>query len=202
MNRQELLQLVPEAGWRQAMPSIERTALLVIDMQEYFRSMVSGVLPLLKELIALCRQSNVPVMYTQHGHDDPDQDGGMLGEWWGDLIMKGTAGAKILSEIQPQPDEKIVTKKRYSAFCDTDLEDHLKHLGVNDLLISGVMTNLCCETTARDAFVHDFRVFFLADGTATAGDDYQIATLRNMAFGFAYITTCDELMEHFKKVRP
>lgn len=199
MDRQELLQLVPEAGWRHAIPSIEKTALLVIDMQEYFRSMARGIIPHLEKLIPICRESNVPVIYTQHGHDDPDQDGGMLGEWWGDLIVKGTPGATILSEIQPRSDEKIVAKNRYNAFHNSDLEDYLKHIGAKDLLISGVMTNLCCETTARDAFVRDFRVFFLADGTATAGDDYHLSTLKNMAFGFAYLLTCDEMIEHFRK---
>ncbi|UCE18244.1 MAG: isochorismatase family protein [Gemmatimonadota bacterium] len=201
MDRQELLKLIPEATWRQALPSPDHTALLVVDMQEYFRSMVTDIIPDLDNLISVCRDSNIPVIYTQHGHEDPSQDGGMLGEWWGDLIIKGTRGAHILREIEPQPAEKIIAKNRYSAFYDTDLEHHLKTVGVKDLLVSGVMTNLCCETTARDAFVRDFRVFFLADGTATAGDDYHLATLRNLAFGFAYILTCDEIIDHLKKSR-
>jgi isochorismate hydrolase len=57
------------------------------------------------------------------------------------------------------------------------------------------MTNLCCETTARDAFVRDFRVFFLADGTATANHDLHLSSLKNLAFGFATITTFGELGE-------
>jgi isochorismate hydrolase len=199
MNRRELLKLIPEAKWRQAQLSIDQTALLVIDMQEYFRSMVTDIIPNLRGLISVCRDSGVPVIYTQHGHEDPPQDGGMLGEWWGDLILKGTESARILREIKPRSMEKIVAKNRYSAFYDTDLEHHLKTIGVKDLLISGVMTNLCCETTARDAFVRDFRVFFLADGTATAGNDYHLATLRNLAYGFAYILTCEEVSDHFKR---
>lgn len=201
MNRQDLLKIVPEARWRQASPSPDRTALLVIDMQEYFRPMVSEIIPNLRRLISVCRKLKIPVVYTQHGHDDLSEDGGMLGQWWGELILTGTEGAKILPEIGPLPAEKVVAKNRYSAFHHTDLEEHLKIIGVKDLLISGVMTNLCCETTARDAFVRDFRVFFLADGTATAGDDYHLATLRNLAYGFAYILTCDEAIYHFKKVR-
>lgn len=47
------------------------------------------------------------------------------------------------------------------------------------------MTNLCCETTAKDAFVRDCRVFFLADGTSTVDEDFQLATLKNLAYGFA-----------------
>jgi isochorismate hydrolase len=58
------------------------------------------------------------------------------------------------------------------------------------------MTNLCCETTARDAFMRDYRVFFLIDGTATGKDDYQLATLKNLGFGFAHLMTCDELIQH------
>jgi isochorismate hydrolase len=58
------------------------------------------------------------------------------------------------------------------------------------------MTNLCCETTARDAFMRDYRVFFLIDGTATGKDDHQLATLKNLGFGFATLMTCDELVQH------
>jgi isochorismate hydrolase len=101
-----------------------------------------------------------------------------------------------MPEIAPLGEDKVVQKNRYSAFYGTDLEEHLRKLGVTDLLIAGVMTNLCCETTARDAFVRDFRVFFLADGTATATQDFQRATLRNLAFGFAYLVTCDQIIRH------
>ena len=199
MNTQELLKLIPEAKWRHALPSSDQTALLVIDMQEYFRSMVMHIIPNLKRLISVCRESDIPVVYTQHGHDDPDQDGGMLGEWWGELILTGSEGATILPELKPLPGEKVAAKNRYSAFHNTDLDEHLINIGIKDIIISGVMTNLCCETTARDAFVRDFRVFFLADGTATAGDEYHLATLRNLAYGFAYILTCDEVIDHIKK---
>jgi isochorismate hydrolase len=54
-------------------------------------------------------------------------------------------------------------------------------------------TNLCCETTARDAFMRDFRVFFLADGSASSGRDYHLASLRNLAYGFATLRTCADL---------
>jgi isochorismate hydrolase len=57
------------------------------------------------------------------------------------------------------------------------------------------MTNLCCETTARDAFMRDYRVFFLIDGTATGKNELYLATLKNLGFGFAYLITCDELIQ-------
>jgi isochorismate hydrolase len=60
------------------------------------------------------------------------------------------------------------------------------------------MTNLCCETTARDAFMKDYRVFFLIDGTATRRSELHLATLKNLGFGFAYLLTCDELIQKLK----
>jgi isochorismate hydrolase len=60
------------------------------------------------------------------------------------------------------------------------------------------MTNLCCETTAGDAFMRDYRVFFLIDGTATGKEDHQLATLKNLGFGFATLLTCEELIQYLK----
>ena len=94
--------------------------------------------------------------------------------------------------------DTIIPKKRYSAFYETDLDSILRSKGIQDLIISGVMTNLCCETTARDAFMRDYRVFFLIDGTATGKDDHHLATLKNLGFGFATLLTCDELIQNLE----
>jgi len=64
------------------------------------------------------------------------------------------------------------------------------------------MTNLCCETTARDAFMRDYRVFFLIDGTATGRSELHLATLKNLGFGFAYLLTCDEFVQMLKVMKP
>jgi len=68
-------------------------------------------------------------------------------------------------------------------------------MGVTDLIITGVLTNVCCESTARDAFFRDFRVFFLADATASSEPEFHIATLRNMAYAFAYVVTADQMVK-------
>ena len=94
--------------------------------------------------------------------------------------------------------DTVLQKKRYSAFYETDLEKILRAKGIQDLIISGVMTNLCCETTARDAFMRDYRVFFLIDGTATGKEDHHLATLKNLGYGFAYLITCEELIKNLK----
>jgi len=176
-----------------------QSALLVVDMQEQFRALTGDILPRLRQLIATCRRRGVAVIYTQHAHQDEDVDGGMLAQWWGQVIRAGTHDAQLMPEIAPLPGEKVVAKNRYSAFYKTDLEEHLNRLGITDLLIGGVMTNLCCETTARDAFVRDYRVFFLADGTATATERFQRATLANLSFGFAYLVTCRQMIHHLER---
>ena len=193
-----IVEKVPEAAFRHASVDRERCALLLIDMQEFFREVVQPVLPKVVELVEACRNLNVPVLFTQHGYDDPEKDSGMLGEWWGDPIVVGSKRWTLLPEILPREDEKVIAKKRYSAYYGTDLETYLHSLGVDDVIIGGVMTNLCCETTARDAFVRDFRVFFLVDGTATASEAYHVATLRNLAYGFAYLKRCEEVVEELR----
>lgn len=171
--------------------------LLIIDMQEYFRALAQPVLPNVEQLIQCSRQTNIPVIYTRHAHQNPTEDGGMLARWWGDLIIDGTPEAEILAEIKPMPSEKIIHKKRYSAFFQTDLYQHLQRNGIKQLIIIGVMTNLCCETTARDAFVHDYEVIFLKDGTATSDEKFHHASLLNLAYGFAHIATCIEIINKF-----
>ena len=176
----------------------KQAALLAIDMQNFFHRIAQPVLKNILRVIQTCRQKDVPVIFTQHGHTEPDSDGGILGEWWGELIIGGTEDWKFLPEIKIEPKDIILPKKRYSAFFETDLDKILRSRGIRDLIISGVMTNLCCETTARDAFMRDYRVFFLIDGTATGRSELHLATLKNLGFGFAYLITCDELIQSLK----
>jgi nicotinamidase-related amidase len=113
--------------------------------------------------------------------------------------MEGTKEAEIHKEIFPLPQEKIVKKHRYSAFYNTDLEIVLRCLGIKDLVISGIMTNLCCESTARDAYFRDFKVFFLMDGTGTVNEDLHLSSLKNLAFGFADVCSVKRILEMLHK---
>lgn len=186
----------------------KKTALIVIDMQNDFINkgsmvytpMAEAIVPNLKRLISACRKTKIPIIYTAHVHQDPKVDGGMTAEWWPELrdkkvLVAGSKGAEIHSEIAPKPNEKIIFKHRYSAFYNTDLEITLRGLGVTDLIISGVMTNICCESTTRDAFFRDFRIFFLADGTGSIDDNLHLGTLRALAYAFAYVTTVEEIIK-------
>lgn len=182
----------------------ERSALLVIDMQNYFvnpqtpsgLNLGTVIIPRVKALIEAFRTANRPVIFTRHIHHPSGNDLGILGWWWEGAIMEGSLESEIYHELAPLPQEKVILKHRYSAFYNTDLEIVLRCLAIEDLVISGVMTNLCCESTARDAYFRDFRIFFIADATATANDQMHLATLLNLAYGFAYITTTKELISH------
>ncbi|RLC43402.1 MAG: hypothetical protein DRH44_04925 [Candidatus Coatesbacteria bacterium] len=185
----------------------ERSALLVIDMQRFFLNPNSptftcgglAIIPSLKRLIQAFRDANRPVIYTRHVHHPDKIDAGIMGWWWEGMCIEGSEESEVHGDIEPLPAEKQVLKHRYSAFYDTDLETVLRCLKVEDLVISGIMTNLCCESTARDAYFRDLRVFFLADGTGTICEEMHIASLLNLAFGFAYITTVDEIVKGLER---
>jgi isochorismate hydrolase len=196
LNLDQLLKELKPYRERKGVIDPKHAALLVIDIQNFFHRIVRPVLENIQNVIQFCRQKNIPIIFTQHGHTDLRSDVGVLGQWWGQVILHGTKDWKFLPEIKIESKDIVLPKKRYSAFYETDLEKILRSKGIQDLIISGVMTNLCCETTARDAFMRDYRVFFLIDGTATGKDDHQLATLKNLGFGFATLMTCDELIQN------
>ncbi|OIW01881.1 hypothetical protein TanjilG_31063 [Lupinus angustifolius] len=164
-------------------------------MQNYFSSMATPILHNINTTISLCRRASIPVIFTRHLHKSPS-DYGMLGEWCsGELVFHGTPEAELLAALDVHEDDAVVEKNTYSAFRNTGLEEKLVEMGVEEVIVTGVMTNVCCETTAREAFIRGFRVFFSTDATATLDEDLHEATLKNMAFGFAYLLDCQKLKQ-------
>ncbi len=198
LDLEEILKELKPYRERKALVEPTHAALLVIDMQNYFHQIIQPVLKNLSKVVQSCRQKEVPIIFTQHGHTDPPSDGGVLGEWWGEVILHGTNDWKFIPEIKIEAKDIILPKKRYSAFFQTELDLILRSKGIQNLIITGVMTNLCCETTARDAFMRDYKVFFLIDGTATGKEEHHLAALKNLGYGFAYLITCDELIQNLK----
>ena len=185
---------------RKSRPFVQQTALLVIDMQRFFDPIGRPVKGAVNLLIETCRLAGAPVIYTRHGHHDFIVDGGMLAQWWGnDLSIYGSPEWELMDGISPLPKEHVIDKTRYSAFFGTGLEAILRDATISDLIITGVMTNCCCETTARDGFMRDFRIFIAADATATTNDELHIASLKGMAFSCAYIMTTKDLCSALKE---
>jgi nicotinamidase-related amidase len=179
-----------------------RSALLVIDMQKFFLDPASpsftcgglAILPNLKKLIQAYRSRHLPVIYTRHVHHPDLLDAGIMGWWWQGICKEGTPESEVHADIAPQKGEKEILKHRYSAFYNTDLETILRCLKIEDLVITGIMTNMCCESTSRDAYYRDYRLFFLADGTGSITEEMHLASLLNLAFGFAWVTTVDTIV--------
>ena len=188
----------------------EESALLVVDMQEFFLDPRSpsftcgglAILPALQRLIQTFRQSHRPVIYTRHVHHPDHIDSGIMGWWWEGMCVEGTPESEVHRDLAPLPAEKVVLKHRYSAFYNSDLETVLRCLGIRDLVITGIMTNMCCESTARDAYYRDYRVFFLADGTGSINEEMHLASLLNLAFGFAYVTTAEQIDTELQRASP
>ena len=186
--------------------NIAASALLVIDMQMFFLDPASptytcggsAALPAVKRLAAAFRAAGRPVIFTQHVHHPNGSDLGIMGWWWEGKCLQGSEASEIHPDLRPLPGEKVILKHRYSAFYNTDLETVLRCLKIGDLVISGVMTNLCCESTARDAYFRDYRVFIPADGTGTITEEMHLASLLNLAFGFAFVTSGDRLITQVK----
>jgi len=184
---------------RHAWPKPGRCALLVIDMQQYFFSIAAPILGNVLSIIEACRSVDIRTIFTRHGHKNISEDGGMLVAWWGDLVEYGSKDWELINALKPSDTDGVIDKNRYSVFHGTGLDESLRSRKIEELIITGVMTNCCCETTARDAFVRDYRVFFVSDATATANDELHVASLKNLAFGFAHIISTEQLCRYLSK---
>lgn len=174
----------------------ERSALLVLDMQEYFLRLIShafipsapAILPNLQSLITNYRSSNLPIIFTRHVNTDADA--AMMSRWWRDVIRTDSSDSAISAALDTSAGV-LIEKSQYDAFYRTRLEEVLRGRGVEQIVVTGVMTHLCCETTARSAFVRGFEVFFCVDGTATYTEELHRSSLLNLSHGFAVPVIAD-----------
>jgi isochorismate hydrolase len=176
-----------------------KAALLVIDMQEYFLrpdshaflSAAPAILANVRALAAACRKASRPVLFTRHGNSG--RDAGQMAAWWRELLARDHSLAAIDATL-PAPGEAVIEKTQYDAFYETDLEARLRRAGIEQVLVTGVATHLCCESTARSAFARGFAVFIAVDGTATWNRELHQASLRAMAHACAAPLLCRDLL--------
>jgi len=151
----------------------ERAALINVDMQNlfvegYWPSAPDGlvVLDRINRLAAVCRQAGILVIHASHVLRPDLSNIGVLGEVvpqvHDGIITKGSESAALHKGLVIGPDDVLLEKPRFGAFHGTDLEMILRTRGIDTVIISGIATNVCCETTAREAMVRDFRVLFLS----------------------------------------
>jgi len=202
--------LIPEANSQRAgggvadsrgpVFDISRATLLILDMQAFFldeesHAFVPDSPAIVSRLAGLARRFGAagrPVIMTRHSNTA--ENAGMMGIWWDDLLEPGSLEA-ALEPVLEDLSIAVVAKTQYDAFHGTDLEKILRDSGSEQVVVTGVMTHLCIESTARAAFVRGFAVFLPADGTATYNRDFHAATLLNLSHGTAAITLCSKLTE-------
>jgi len=188
-----------------------QTGLIVIDIQNDFchehgafskgkrdLSMIQEIIPRLLGLIEHVRKVRLPVIYVRTTHDDWTNSNAYLQinklRKRSPICSSGTWGAEFF-KLSPQRDEYIVTKHRYSAFQGTDLEMVLRSRGIETLLVSGIMTNVCVESTLRDAFSRDFFPILLEDCVASDRRDLHRATIENVRDYFGIVTCTEALLK-------
>ena len=186
----------------------ERSALLVIDMQEEFVKPgwtplwvpeATRIVPAVAGLVASCRELGIPVIFTAfartHHFLDRPRSGPLMPNRYRHL---GTdpewfREARMVKELEPLPEDVLIQKPSYGAFYDTPLETILKNMGRDTILISGTMTNFCCGMTARQGYERGFHVVFGSDVTATDDDAMHENELKVLRKGFARVMTAAQI---------
>jgi ureidoacrylate peracid hydrolase len=188
-----------------------RMALVNVDIQNVFveGSAPDGLIVLerINRLANVCREAGIVVFHLRHTLP-AGLDGGVLGEIF-PIVNKGfldrdSETASFHKDLARDPRDILLEKPHYGGFYDTNLELLLRRRDIDTIIITGIETNVCCETTAREAMVRDFRVFFMSDGTTTGGvqgmarDEVQRASLATMSNNFAQVLSVDEMIQKIK----
>ncbi len=182
-----------------------KSALLVVDMQEFFLNRRSpaylpgarAVLLNVRRLVDAFRKAGRPVLFTLHAHEE---DGGLMKLWWNSACSAGSPQARIAEILEPRPGD-VFQKSRYSAFSNPDLGKRLRSEGISQLVVAGIKTDLCVESTARAAFDLGVLTFIPADATAARTEDQHLQALRSLARGFSLVMCTDRLVEALYQTR-
>ncbi len=188
------------SGMRLFRPDTSHMALIVIDMQNYFLNpgehafipAAPAIIPNVLKLMRTCHDLSVPVFLTRHVNTK--EDAAMMGVRWHDLIRESDRRSELHIDILAAGG-RVIRKSQFDAFYNTSLEEELREAGVRQIVIAGVMTNLCCETTARSAFVRGFEVAMPVDATAAYNFEFHLATFLNLAYLLARPVTTMALIE-------
>jgi ureidoacrylate peracid hydrolase len=204
----------------------DRTAVIVVDMQNSFASKggmfdlvgqdISGakkVIESTKKVIEAARAAKIKVIYllmsyepdlsNSGGPDSPNwhKEFGLVmmrqrPEFKGKILTRGTWDEAVVDELKPMPEDIIVRKSRYSGFVGTNLDLILKTYNIKYLIFTGIATNVCVESTLRDAFFREYWPIIISDATNNAGPPItQQATLWNIEALFGWVTTTEDFIK-------
>jgi ureidoacrylate peracid hydrolase len=201
-------------------------ALIVVDMQNDFcdangalarsgsdPSLIQAMAPRLVSLLAAARRAGLKIVHVRTEHSPWTDSASWVGRHHGKsrtVCFPGSWGAEYYPGFEPEEaqdrrpgsHEFVVTKHRYSGFVGTDLDLVLRSQGIRSVIMTGEATNVCVESTARDAFMRDYWVVFVSDCTASTFKEAHDATLVTMGRHFATMATGDEIMATWAKAQP
>lgn len=182
-----------------------RTALLVIDMQKEFKSIITHSLPNVQKLIAYSESSSVPLIFVQHGHSKEElttnPSPNQLVRKWGaeDSLEFGSDKWQIIDELQEHAkSRKLVYKNTYDSFLNTNLQQILDEEKIERVVICGLMTDACCDITGRSAFNRGFETWLIGDACATDDDEQHKAALKTFGLLYGEVLTTSEAIDRLE----
>jgi nicotinamidase-related amidase len=179
--------------------SSKTTALIIVDMQNdfckkqgklYVGPMCDKSIPCLQKLLNKARAAKLPIIYTQDWHipDDPEF------KIWPPHTVQDTWGSQIIDELKPTEGDYLIKKQKYDGFFKTELEDLLKKLGVDTVIVTGTVSNICVMHTAGSAALRGYKVVVPIDAISAINDYGQELAIYQMSFLYrAEITTTDKI---------
>jgi len=213
--------------------SVSQTAVVVIDMQNAYASPggyldlagfdISGapaVIANIKGVLETARGARVPVIFFQNGWDDAYVEAGGPGspnyhksnalktmrerpELNGKLLARGGWDYALVDELAPQPGDIVLHKTRYSGFFKSQLDSTLRSRGIRNIVLVGIATNVCVESTLRDGFFLEYFGVVLADATHQAGPAFvQEAALYNIEKFFGWVSSVADFKGAFGQIPP
>ncbi|NDJ16407.1 cysteine hydrolase family protein [Myxacorys almedinensis] len=194
---------IPAQPYDYPLPEHPKLALVIIDMQRDFLEpggfgdalgndvkRLQAIVPALKQLLDAFRALNLPIIHTLEGHQSDLSDcpvakqqrgtGNLkIGDAgpMGRILVLGEPGNQIIPELAPQLDELVIPKPGKGAFYKTPLEEHLRDRGITHLLITGVTTEVCVQTTLREANDRGYECLLVEDATESYFPHFKQATL-------------------------
>ena len=186
-----------------------RAALLVHDMQRYFvrafelerdgqplpGAQINIAIANIRRLLDAAHVANIPVYYTAQPPRQNPVDRRLLTDFWGDGLQDDE-NAQILDELAPTEADTVLTKWRYSAFVRSPLEEQLKDLGRDQLIIGGIYAHIGCLTTALEAFMRDIQPFVVADALADFTAEEHRMACEYASGRCARVLNTAEVLEH------
>ena len=175
-----------------------RTAVLVVDMLNDFCE-PNGAMPLpgserlypaIQSVLDAARSGGSPVIWLCDEHPPGDKEFEKRTEH----CLVGSWGAQVVDALEPPPEEYRVPKRRYSGFFETDLDLRLRELGVEHVIITGVVTNICVRSTAHDAFFRGYDVIIPQECVAATGEREQASSLYDIDTHYGTVSTLERVL--------